>query len=143
MTYHFLEDVAIADMAFEIEAKSLSELLAEAAEALQKVQIENLGSIRPIERRTVGLLEANPEKLLHRFLEEIIFWKDAEQLLLLPESVDVQEQDGNFQLRAVLSGERLDPERHHQGVDVKAVTWHRFSVSRGPKGWGATIVLDV
>src|SRR5437879_5007875 len=44
MTYRFLEDVAIADLAYEVEAQSLPDLLAEAAEALLKVQIENLGS---------------------------------------------------------------------------------------------------
>ena len=143
MTYRFLEDVAIADLAYEVEAQNLPDLLAEAAEALLKVQIENLGSIRRKERRVIELSEPSPEALLHRFLQELIFWKDSKQLLLLPESVHIREIPGRYELKASVSGEPLDPERHSQGVDVKAVTWHCFSVTQTQRGWRATIVLDI
>ncbi len=143
MSYRFLEDVAIADVAYEVEAASLSDLFAEAAEALLKVQIENLESIRRKERRVIDFSGGEPETLLHQFLQELVFWKDSEQLLFLPESVDVKQLEGRWRFHAVVSGEPLDPERHSQGADVKAVTWHRFSVTRTPQGWRATIVLDI
>ncbi len=143
MTYRFLEDVAIADLAYEVKAKNLSELFAQAAEALMKAQIDNLPSIRRIEHVTVKFAEPNPEALLHRFLQELLYWKDSRQLLLLPESVDVRESAKASELTASLSGEPLNPECHSQGVDVKAVTWHEFSLKRDPAGWSATVTLDI
>jgi SHS2 domain-containing protein len=40
-------------------------------------------------------------------------------------------------------GEVLDPMRHDQVVDVKAVTLHRFQVARSPEGWKAFVILDI
>jgi SHS2 domain-containing protein len=143
MTYRFLEDVSIADLAYEVQAKSLTELFAQAAEALLKAQIENLPSIRRKEHIEIKLSEPNPEALLHRFLQELLYWKDAKQLLLLPVTLVIQAGTKGYAMTASLSGEALCPDRHRQGVDVKAVTWHKFSLTRIPRGWRATIVLDV
>ncbi len=143
MSYRFLEDVAIADLAYEVEAKSLPDLFAEAAEALMKVQIDNLGSIRRDQFKLIELSDRDLEALLHQFLQELVFWKDSQQLLLLPESVKMRKDAGGYHLKASLAGENLDPARHSQGVDVKAVTWHRFRVTSTDKGWQATVVLDI
>jgi SHS2 domain-containing protein len=40
-------------------------------------------------------------------------------------------------------GERFDPARHQQGIEVKGVTYHRFHVARTPEGWEAEIIFDV
>jgi SHS2 domain-containing protein len=40
-------------------------------------------------------------------------------------------------------GEKLDPDRHHPRVDVKAVTLHRFSLQQGEHGWEASVILDI
>jgi SHS2 domain-containing protein len=42
-----------------------------------------------------------------------------------------------------LCGEGIEPSRHEQGVDVKAVTLHRFEVCKIPAGWRAFIVFDI
>jgi SHS2 domain-containing protein len=38
---------------------------------------------------------------------------------------------------------RRDPERHAEGADVKAVTWHAARLEREGDGWVAQVVLDV
>ena len=143
MSYRFLENVAIADVAFEVQAQTLRDLFLEAAEALMKVQVQNLDNIKRKERVPVDLTSSDPEKLLHQFLQEIVYWKDAKQLLLLPDSLKVRQEQDRVRLKAILSGECLDPKRHEQGVDVKAVTWHAFAVTATPQGWHATVVLDI
>jgi SHS2 domain-containing protein len=37
----------------------------------------------------------------------------------------------------------LDPQKHPQNVDVKAVTMHRFQIRQIPQGWEASVVLDI
>ncbi|MDD5233464.1 MAG: archease [Syntrophales bacterium] len=34
-------------------------------------------------------------------------------------------------------------ERHHPLVDVKAVTFHRFSLKETGEGWRAFVILDI
>lgn len=46
-------------------------------------------------------------------------------------------------LDAMARGERIDPARHNQRADVKAVTLHRFSLQETPAGWEARVVLDI
>jgi len=47
-----------------------------------------------------------------------------------------------FRLKAILSGEKIDPDRHELGTDVKGVTFYKYDVSRNSQGWKATIVVD-
>ena len=44
---------------------------------------------------------------------------------------------------ATAEGEKLDPDRHEQRADVKAVTLHRFQVEKTNGGWKATTILDI
>lgn len=143
MSYTFRSDLAIADAAFDVEAPDLPGLFAEAGRALVNLQVENLEDLRPRRRVTMALSAPDRERLLYRFLQEILYWKDAAVLLLLPESIRITEDSGQFHLRAHMKGERLDLARHRMGTDVKAVTWHRFNVTKATPGWRATIVVDV
>ena len=52
MSFRFLDDIALADIAFEVREKILEDLFRSAAEALLQTQIENPGDVR----RNVGAL---------------------------------------------------------------------------------------
>jgi SHS2 domain-containing protein len=73
----------------------------------------------------------------------LIYYKDAEQLLLRIHSLRIEERDGSYRLLAETRGEKIDRERHPLNVDVKAVTLHRFVVEKTPKGWRAAVILDI
>lgn len=81
--------------------------------------------------------------LLFSFLQELIFHKDARRLLLHADNVRIGQRKGVFRLKADLSGEQIDADRHRLLVDVKAVTLHRFKVEFGDNLWKAVVVLDV
>lgn len=142
--YHYLEDIAIADVAYEVHTTSLPALFREAAEALMQVQV---GRLEDIKRATVVKIEAADEHLdmlLHKLLQELIYYKDAKRLLLVVESVEIEESpEGRWELKAEAAGEEIDPERHELLADVKAVTMHRFEVAQTAEGWKATVVLDI
>ena len=74
--------------------------------------------------------------LLFDFLQEFIFFKDADQLLLRTEDISILKHESVFALKATLSGETLDPGKHNLKTDVKAVTLHHFYVAETPTGGG-------
>jgi SHS2 domain-containing protein len=143
MPYVFLEDVAIADIAFKAWGEDLQELFISAADAVMGAMIEDLDTIQPREQRSIQLANDALEMLLFDFLQELVYYKDAESLLLRVQEVQVTRGDELCTLRATVAGETLDPARHQQRADVKAVTLHRFSLEQTPQGWEAMVILDI
>lgn len=143
MPYRYLEDIAIADIAFEAVGKTQEQLFTEAGDALMNVMVEDLNSIRASEHRDIRIRAGNLERLLFEYLQTIIFYKDAEQLLVRVPKVSIIQEDSSFALNADAGGEKISPKRHELLTDVKAVTLHRFQVIQIPEGWKATVVLDI
>ena len=143
MPYEFLEEVAIADIAFKATGKDLEELFVAAAEATMNVMVEELASIRPTEERKLTFENNALDLLLFDFLQELIYYKDAEELLLRVGQVKLEEKDRRFFLQATARGEKIDPSRHQLRVDVKAVTLHQFRVETNNQGWEAHVILDI
>jgi SHS2 domain-containing protein len=146
MPYRYLDDLTVADVAFEARGATLEELFSAAWEATLQVMIDDPTALARVENRTISLKEPSLDLLLHNFLQELIFYKDAEGLLLKIEDCRIQWQEEigeTARLEARVSGQAIDPEIHSLGTDVKAVTFFRFELIRESDGWKATVVLDV
>ncbi|MBI2578954.1 MAG: archease [Candidatus Aenigmarchaeota archaeon] len=140
MPYRFFKDVAIADVAFEASGGTLKELFESAGLAVTNTMVRDLKKVKPKVTKTIKLRSDSLESLLFNFLQEIVFLKDAKQLLLSRFSVKIDEK--NLVLTAKVSGEKLDMEKHELLVDVKAVTYHNFELKKEKK-WIARVILDV
>lgn len=143
MPYRYLEDIAAADAAFEATGETPEDLFTACADALMNVMVENLESIRSERSLEVILDEESMEMLLFGLLEELVYYKDAEQLLLRVKKISVVTGAEHYKLEAILSGEKINLEKHHLLVDVKAVTLHRFRVVKTDGAWKATVVVDI
>jgi SHS2 domain-containing protein len=143
MRSHYLEEIGTADIAFEATGRDLPELFKDAADATVNVMIDNIDAIHPVETRQIELSNDKLDMLLFDFLQELIFLKDAERLLLRIREVQIVERDENYFAKATAEGEPLDAKRHHQRADVKAVTLHDFSVEQIDGGWKARVLLDI
>ena len=143
MPYDYLEEFGTADIAFEATGCDLPELFRDAADATTNVMIDNIEAIQPRETRHIELSNDKLDMLLFDLLQELIFLKDAERLLLRIREVLIHEKDEIFFLKAATEGEPVDAQRHHQRADVKAVTLHDFSVERTEGGWKARVLLDI
>jgi len=143
MPYKFLENVALADVAFEATAKTLAQLCEQAALAVTNTMVEDLKSIKHRVSKEISLKAPDAEKLLFSFLEELIYLKDAELLLFSKFEIGVKEAKGGFELAAMCYGEKLDMKKHELLVDVKAVTMHHYEVKQSKSGWFARIILDI
>lgn len=138
MGYKFLEDIAIADIAFEATGKDLNELFESAAVALES-SMANIGKVKPKIKKEINLSKETLEELLFGFLNELVYLKDAEHLLFSKFSVKVEEK----KLTAEVFGEKIDSKVHELDNDVKAVTLHGLKVERTKDGWMTKVILDV
>lgn len=146
--YEYLDEVALADVAFRARGATLEEILTAAADATLHVMLPDPASLEEKINRTVEVFAENDEMLLFKFLEEFVFLKDAEQLLLRVKSISVE----GLRVRAECAGDKINPDKYDLGVDVKAVTMHLFSLrplkerpqgKQTPRGFEATVVLDI
>ena len=143
MPFHYLEEIGTADIAFEATGRDLPELFTAAADATMNVMIDNLEAIEPRETRRLELKNDAIDMLLFDFLQELIYFKDADRLLLRIREVQIDEKDDAYSLNATAAGESLNPARHRQRADVKAVTLHDFRVEKSDDGWKANVLLDI
>jgi SHS2 domain-containing protein len=140
--FEFLEDVT-SDLCFVARGATLSAVFAAAAEALLAATLEDPTALRETERRPLELSEPDLELLLLAFLNELVFLRDARQLLLRPRELRVDTAPGGARLRAELAGEPIDPSRHRLLADVKAATAHGLKLAFEGGRFQATVTLDV
>ena len=141
-SFRFVEG-ATSDLAFTASGASLSEVFASAAEALLAATVERPEAVEPRITRSLHFTDTDLELLLLRFLNELIYLRDAEQLLLRPIALRIATSDAGATLDGELAGERIDRARHALAIDVKAATAHALRVERAPQGWSARVTLDV
>jgi SHS2 domain-containing protein len=146
MPYRFLDDAPPADVGFVASGPTLGECFRAATDATAAAMVANVDALERRERRAAHVENESLELALVKLLDEIVYYKDAEGLLLRAREVSVRqsgERSGKWIVEAALEGEPIDPERHELTGDVKAVTVHRLAVRHTDAGWEATVVLDV
>lgn len=141
--YRYLEEIATADVAFEAWGETREQAFLAAADATLNTMVEEIGTVAPRERRVLSLAAGSLDLLLFELLQELVYHKDANRLLLRVHDLRIEETGSGYRLHADASGETIDPGKHPLLADVKAVTLHRLSVGKTPSGWHAVVVLDV
>jgi SHS2 domain-containing protein len=143
MPYEFVDELTVADIAFHAWGRDLAETFVAAADAVMNAMVEDLETIQPRDTRQLSVEHEALDLLLFNFLQELVYYKDAEQLLLRIQQLRIADERQPYTLYATAVGEPIDPDRHHMRVDVKAVTLHHFSLTQTERGWEAIVVLDI
>lgn len=136
-----LEDVAVADCAWEIDAADLPDLFGTAAAALAELTVDPATLVGAVEAR-IELSADALDLLLFDFLGELIYRRDTDGVVLHRGTLAVT-GDGPYRLDARLAGGRLNPGVTTRRNDPKAVTFHQLAVERTAGGWRARVVLDI
>ena len=139
--YKFLEDIAIADIAYEAYGKDLKELFENAAMAIFELSAE-IKTVEAKEKIEFELVNEKIDNLLYDFLSEILFLKDSKYMVFRKVKVEIKEGKPN-KLKAVLEGDTINPQKQHLENDMKAVTMHMFELKKGKDGYTARIVVDI
>jgi len=117
----------------------LRELFANAALGLFSLMVETSG-VREAEVRKVEVTGHDLETLLVRWLTELLYYLDADQLLF--SRFEIEEITGTS-LRARAFGEHIDRDRHDLHFGVKAVTRHMLKIVPEDSGYRATVIFDI
>ena len=139
--YKFLEDVAIADIAYEAYGKSLNELFENAALAIFELSAD-VKTVDAKKKVEFNLANEKLDNLLYDFLSEILFLKDSRYMVFKNVKVSISEGKIN-KLKAVLDGDSINPKKQKLENDIKAITMHMFELKKEKDQWKSTIVVDI
>lgn len=142
--FRFLEKAVTADVAFEAVGKSLNEVFSNSALATMETMVDTT-TVHPRLSKLIKLQSKELNALLVDFLNEIVYYKDSEQILLGRFEVNVEQkkENGVWLLTAKIAGEPIDYKRHLLRADVKAATWHLLEIKKVGKTYIARVVLDI
>jgi len=142
-SFRFLEDIALADAAFEVSADSPSELCALAGRAVIE-SLANPDTVGTRWRRNMSRQHDSLAGLLFDWLSDIVYWKDAAAVVYHDLTATVVEDAAGWRLTGTLIGDAIDPQRQELRADVKAVTKHLYTVEQlADRTWRARVVLDL
>ncbi len=135
--YEYFEHTA--DLGLRIRATSLDLLFVEAARALFAAIVEDLQSVRTVQRFDVTLPTDDVEYVLFDWLKSLLLEFDVKHMLF--GRFEARIEDGK--LTAAAWGEPLDRDRHALEHEVKAITYHGLKVEQTPDGWLAEVIVDI
>ena len=143
-SFLFLEDIAIADAAFEARGDSLVELFEGATQAMIELMVDPQ-TVSPGWRQEIRLRESDPAELLFDWLSHLVFLKDAQSVIFREAQISLHhdEFEPGWQLHGVVFGDAIDPSHQSLRSDIKAVTKHQYSVAQNHGQWVARVVLDL
>ena len=128
-----------ADVGIVVRGGDLRELFANAGLGMFALMVD-LEGVEEREERLIEVAARDQESLLVRWLTELLYYLDAEEMLFSRFEVEEVSETG---LRARGFGERIDQERHRLHFGVKAVTRHMLQIVPEDGGFRATVLLDI
>ena len=140
--FEFVEG-ATGDLSFVARGATLEAAFSGAGQAFLAATVEDPAEVRSSVTRHAALSASTPDLLLLRFLNELIYLRDAEGLLLRAHRIRTTQDADGARLEAELVGEPWSRERHVPANEVKAATAHGLTLQRVDGGWEARATLDV
>lgn len=141
MSYRFLEHTA--DIKIEVKTKNLESAFLDSANALRELIAEKIAVKNKISRR-IKVEGKDKEQLLYNFLEEILYFLDAEDFLLSDikklEISKVKDKQ-SYLLKAEAVGDKAS--NYEFSNNVKAITYNQMSIKDKPGRVIIRFVLDV
>ena len=136
-----------ADVLIEAWAPSLEGLFEEMARAMFEVMTDT-SRVEPKQRVEVNVCGFDLENLLYRWLEELLYYHDSQNLVFSKFSVKRVYERGEGEEKEICLegeawGEPFDREKHEPRTVVKAVTYAQMKVWRDGDLWRASTVLDI
>jgi SHS2 domain-containing protein len=128
-----------ADVGVRVFGRTYEEIFANAAFALFDL-ITDLTPVREELGFPIHLTAVDPEELLVRWLNELLYLSESRQVLLKSFSFSHLDEQS---LTAVARGEVFDPSRHVRLLEIKAVTYHQIYIGKKKDTWEARVIFDV
>lgn len=143
MDYEILDNITSADIAVSVKADNLNELFMKGGIALVSEMTDELDLIKEREKRIGTLNHHELELLFFQFLNELLFFKDAEGLILKPVKVEIKAEDGEYICTYIFSGELINDSLCGFRVDIKGVSLHHLKIEEEGGIFKGIAVFDV
>ena len=128
-----------ADVGFVVEGSTPEEALARLVLA-QSALLAGGGEVRPVRERRIAAEGRDRAAVALECLRELLFlFSTARELAAWCEV----EAFTDTSARLAVGVGPWDAERHAEGVDLKAVTWHAARFDRDGRSWRAQVVFDI
>lgn len=141
-TFRILEEIALADIAFEVEGESVEEVCRGATQALLE-SMANPATVSGSWERAIERSDMDPSTLLFDWLSEVVYWKDAAGVVFREAPLTLTLEGDAWLLRAHLIGAPVDQQAQELHADVKGVTKHLYALKHTGGCWKVRVVLDV
>ena len=116
-----------ADIGFYAFGKNLNEAFENAGLAMFNI-ISNTDNIDKEKSLEFEITSEDNVSLLYDYLEELLFYHEVEFMLFSGFNVKIDEMDGIYHLKAIISGEDIDWDKHERNCEIKAITFHQMGV---------------
>jgi SHS2 domain-containing protein len=141
-SFHFLDDIATADLAFDASGDSLQELFQGATAAVIEASADPI-TVGSTWRQTIERTNEDPAELLFDWLSDLVYWKDAAGVVFSRSELTLTRRDRCWNLTGVLHGEPVNGSVQTLRADVKGVTKHLYRLGQKEGQWTVRVVLDV
>ncbi|AKB80344.1 Archease [Methanosarcina horonobensis HB-1 = JCM 15518] len=139
--YEYLEHTA--DIKFLAYGDTLEEVFENAALAMFNVIIDT-GKVSGETAREVSLISPDMESLLVDWLSELLYLFEVDEIVFWKFQVkEIKEENGEYSIKALASGEEYYPESHPFETEIKAVTYNQLELEKTAEGWKAQVVVDI
>lgn len=131
-----------ADVGLKIRGANLEELFINGAAGLTALITDPAEIFSDPDRLLMGfeLKAADTGELFLKWMREILFNFSAKRYVLTDFKFDRLNGVG-LSVRA--GAVPFDPDRHDQGLEVKAITYHGFKFEKSASGWYAEVIVDI
>lgn len=136
------------DAGIRAYGKNLKELFSNAGLGMCSL-ITDTAAINESEQVEVTVEADSLGGLLVAFLNELVFRFDTHGFIARSIRVDSflapdnTTDEHGFSIRATLSGEAFDPDRHERRLLIKAATYHKLRIEQRTDRWEADIIFDI
>jgi SHS2 domain-containing protein len=145
MTYsfQFLDNIALADLAFEASGDTLQDVFQGATNAVIE-SLANPATVGSEWQKALAREDEDPAALLFEWLSDLVYWKDADCVVYSRSDVRLAHgENGLWKLHARVYGDPVKALKQELRADVKGDTKHLYRLVREGGGWKAGVVLDV
>ncbi len=132
-----------ADVLIVAYGSSLEELFENAAQAVFEVMTDT-SRIEPRVEKRIEEMGFDLENLLYRWLEDLLVYYDAENMVFGKFKVyNIDRRGEDYVLSASAWGEEFDEKKHERRTIVKAITYAQMKIEKEGNTWKASFVVDI
>lgn len=116
-----------ADIGFYAYGKNINEAFENAGLAIFNIisNTDNIGKFKSIDFEITSEDEVS---LLYDYLEELLFYHEIEFMLFSDFNVNIEKTDKQYFLKAKITGEEINWDKHERNCEIKAITFHKMAV---------------